>query len=86
MIDDIYLLSEYDLMLGHKRYYDLETIKKDIEKSQLRILEIKGLMLKPITNNQMNLLNFNTNIYSALLDIGENYPEIANCIYIKATI
>lgn len=85
LLDDIYQLSEYDLMLGHKRYYDIDTIKHDILSSGLQINKIIGLMLKPITNEQMRVLGFNDNIINALVKIGENYPEIANCIYLCAT-
>ncbi|MEM4313265.1 MAG: methyltransferase domain-containing protein [Thermoplasmata archaeon] len=85
LLNDLYQLSEYDLMLGHKRYYDIDTIKHDILSSGLQITKIIGLMLKPITNEQMKILGFNDNIIKALVKIGENYPEIANCIYLCAT-
>jgi len=88
LLDDIYKLSEYDLMLGHKRYYDIDTIKDQIINAGLKILDIKGLMLKPITADQMNKIGFfeNENIIKALVEIGEHYPEIANCIYLKASL
>jgi SAM-dependent methyltransferase len=88
LLDDVYKLSEYDLMLGHKRYYDIDTIKDQIINAGLKILDIKGLMLKPITADQMKQIGFfeNENIIKALVEIGEHYPEIANCIYLKASL
>lgn len=86
LLDNVYTLSEYDKMLGHKRYYDLERIKQDISDAGLKIEKVIGLMLKPCTGEQMNILGFNKSIYDALVKIGEDYPEISNCIYLCATL
>ncbi|MEW6772623.1 MAG: SAM-dependent methyltransferase [Bacteroidota bacterium] len=85
ILDNLYKLSSHDLMLGHKRYYDLDLIKKDIYAADLKIERITGLMLKPITNDQMKKLNWSDNIIEALVKVGENYPEIANCMYLCVT-
>ncbi len=84
LLKNVYEISEYDKMLGHKRYYDIDKIKEDIIKAGLKITDVRGLMLKPITWDQMVSLKFNENIFNALLVIGEKYPEIANCIYLCA--
>jgi len=83
LLDNLYKLSEHDLMLGHQRYYDLEKLTKDVVDTGLKIIEIKGLMLKPITFDQMKILNFDQNLFTSLMRIGEGYPEISNGIYIK---
>jgi len=83
LLSDLYKLSEYDLQLGHKRYFDLEKIENLITSCGIKIITKKGLMLKPITGDQIKQLGWNKNIISSLMIIGENYPEISNCIYIE---
>ncbi|MDW8301630.1 MAG: methyltransferase domain-containing protein [Bacteroidia bacterium] len=84
LLPNIYELSQYDLQLGHKRYFDLPHIEDLVNSCGLKIITKKGLMLKPITGEQIKKLGWGDNIISALMIIGESYPEIANCIYIEA--
>jgi 2-polyprenyl-3-methyl-5-hydroxy-6-metoxy-1,4-benzoquinol methylase len=86
LLDDLYKLSEFDLQLGHKRYFDLNSISSLVLKTGYKIISTTGLMLKPITAQQITQLNWDNNIIDALFRIGENYPEIANCILLEATI
>lgn len=86
LLNDMYMLSEYDLQLGHKRYFDLNSIEELLIKSGLQIVDKKGLMLKPITGDQIKKLGWQQNVIDALLEIGLNYPEISNCIYIEAKL
>ncbi len=86
LLDDIYKLSEYDLQLGHKRYFDLNSIQQLVIDAGYKIKNICGLLLKPITASQMAKLNWDKKIYEALVKIGDNYPEISNGILIEATI
>jgi SAM-dependent methyltransferase len=86
LLNNMYSLSNHDLELGHKRYFDLDTISSNIEDAGYRIVKSKGLMLKPITGDQINQLKWDNNIISALMEIGLDYPEIANCMYLEAKI
>jgi ubiquinone/menaquinone biosynthesis C-methylase UbiE len=86
LLDNLYKLSEYDIKFGHKRYFDLDSISEVVSKAGFKINKSSGLMLKPITTGQMAVLGWTDNIYNALLKLGDNYPEIANCILIEATI
>jgi SAM-dependent methyltransferase len=86
LLKDIYQLSQYDLELGHQRYFDLDSIQSLVSNCGLKINRSAGLMLKPITGKQMEELNWTENIFKALLNIGEKYPEISNCIYLEASI
>jgi SAM-dependent methyltransferase len=85
LLDDVYSLSDQDYELGHKRYFDLDSICQLIENAGLLITHRQGLMLKPITGAQINQLGWGENIIRALLTVGDGYPEIANCILIEAT-
>lgn len=86
LLDDLYELSAYDLKLGHKRYFDIEKLRKLVTKSNLQIQKEQGLLLKPITAGQMNSLEWGENMYRALIDIGLKYPEISNSIYLEAKL
>jgi len=84
LLKDIYMLSDFDKLYGHKRYFDLPSISKLVLDSGLKIKSTSGLLLKPITTSQMAQLGWKNNIYDALLKIGDNYPELSNCILIEA--
>jgi 2-polyprenyl-3-methyl-5-hydroxy-6-metoxy-1,4-benzoquinol methylase len=83
LLDDMYKLSVHDLELGHKRYFDLEKIKDLISNSNLDVKNCFGLMLKPITGDQMQKLGWDSTIFDALVKIGHTYPELSNCIYLE---
>jgi len=76
-LGDVTSLSEYDVELGHLRYYTTDTFKRDIEASGLRIKDIEGIYLKPFTTKQMISLNFDKNILDALCMLGLKYPELS---------
>ena len=84
MLPDMEQLSEHDHILGHKRYYTVNTLSNEINKAGYAIKRIEGIYLKPFTTAQMVLLNFNQNIIDALCEVGIDYPEL--CCGILAEI
>lgn len=86
LLSDVHNLSEYDLQLGHKRYFDMDILSEMIHKSGLRITDKKGILLKPITTSQMKDLSWNGNVINALLNLGEQFPEISNSILIETAL
>ena len=84
LLKDVFQLSDYDLQLGHKRYFDLESIKETIKKSGLKVVSTEGVFLKPVTTDQLRSLNLSNEIMIALLQIGMGYPDISNAILIEA--
>jgi len=83
LLADLYELSKHDLQLGHKRYFDLESIKDLVVKAGLKIVKTEGVLLKPITTDQIKKLQFSRNIINALFKIGISYPELSNAIMIE---
>lgn len=83
LLPDMYELSKADLELGHQRYFDLDSIVALMEQGGFTVRFKKGLMLKPITGNQLKQLNWGADIIEALMTIGESYPEMANSIYLE---
>lgn len=86
ILDNFYKLSKYDLELGHKRYFDMDSLVKLIIKSGLKIVNIEGIFLKPFSTSQLKSLELPPNIIRALCDLGTEYPAISNAIYIEATL
>ncbi len=86
LLDDLYKLSEYDIRFGHKRFFDIDSIKDLVTSAGYNICSVSGLLLKPITTAQMVQLGWKSNIYNALLKIGDSFPEISNSILIEAAL
>lgn len=85
-LQDLYALSKYDLQLGHKRYFDCETIAQLIQDAGYTILEKVGLVMKPLTTGQLLQLGLNETIETAFIDVGYEHPDIANGILLIAKI
>jgi hypothetical protein len=83
LLSDVHNLSEYDLQLGHKRYFDMDILSEMIQKANLKITNKSGILLKPITTSQMKDLGWGENVINALLNLGEKFPEISNSILIE---
>jgi SAM-dependent methyltransferase len=76
LLDDMTTLSENDLILGHQRYYTLQTLTNDVEKSGYKVERTEGIYLKPFTTSQMISLEFDKKILDALCLAGIDYPEL----------
>ena len=77
LLPNIHELSENDIILGHQRYYTVETLTKDVEKSGYSITLLEGIYLKPLTTSQMKSLNFTKEILDAFCKVGISYPELS---------
>ncbi len=77
MLPDMQLLSEYDLQLGHKRYYTTDTLQNDIHEAGYTIKKLEGIYLKPLTTSQMISLNFDDNVIRAFCLAAIDYPELS---------
>jgi hypothetical protein len=86
MLDDIYKLSEHDLLLGHKRYFDKQSVIELVEKSGLSVENIEGIFLKPFSAFQLESIKLPLEVLKALCSLAVGYPEISNAIYVEATL
>jgi len=77
-------LNSTDVLNGHRRVYDMETLKKDFTDAGYAIVSCGGYWLKPLSNGQINEY-WNENMIQAFLALGEEYPEIAAEIYVVAS-
>lgn len=77
LLPDLSELSENDLLLGHKRYYTVQTLTDVIIQAGYRIDELEGIYLKPLTTRQMISLELQPAVIQAMCEIGTNYPELS---------
>jgi SAM-dependent methyltransferase len=85
LLDDLYRLSEHDLALGHRRYFDLESVRRLVEEAGLRVSACEGILLKCLTTRQLSRLGLGPRVLEAFCEVGAAYPEIANGIYLEAS-
>lgn len=85
MLEDEKQLNDTDRKNGHRRVYDMDTLKADFLKAGLQIVSNGGYWLKPLSNGQINS-SWDGKMVDAFLKMGEKYPEIAGEIYIIATV
>lgn len=77
MLNDMTELSENDLLLGHKRYYTVSSMRVEVERAGCGIDRLEGLYLKPFTTRQMVDLNLDRKVLDALCALGIDYPELS---------
>ena len=76
ILPDVQKLSENDLILGHRRYYTVESLTEEARRAGLEIERMEGIYLKPFTTKLIISLNFNKNIIDALCQVVIDYPEL----------
>ena len=77
MLPDMQLLSEHDILLGHKRYYTVDSLKRAVEEAGYEVKRLEGIYLKPLTTSQMLSLNLDDRILEALCLAAIDYPELS---------
>jgi 2-polyprenyl-3-methyl-5-hydroxy-6-metoxy-1,4-benzoquinol methylase len=84
MLPDMQELSENDLLLGHKRYYTVESLTNEITKAGFYLKKLEGIYLKPFTTRQILSLDLDKKFIQSLCKVGIDYPEL--CCGILAEI
>jgi 2-polyprenyl-3-methyl-5-hydroxy-6-metoxy-1,4-benzoquinol methylase len=77
LLPDMQQLSEHDFLLGHKRYYTVDSLRTDIVQAGYAINRLEGIYLKPLTTSQMISLNLDDSIIRALCLAAIDYPELS---------
>jgi hypothetical protein len=76
-LEDMGMLSENDLLLGHKRYYTVTSLSAEIDRAGYQMDKIEGIYLKPFTTSQIISLNLDKRVIRALCEVGVDYPELS---------
>lgn len=64
--------SERDKKLGHKRVYDKTLLLEHVNKANLRVERLEGILLKPFSNAQM--MSWPKEVIDALFIVGSDMP------------
>ena len=75
-------IAETDRKWGHYRVYTFETLRRDIEAAGLNIHLIKGMLIKPLSTQQMS--GWSPEILDGLYKLGMELPELCSEIYVVA--
>jgi 2-polyprenyl-3-methyl-5-hydroxy-6-metoxy-1,4-benzoquinol methylase len=86
LLPDMQQLSDHDLLLGHKRYYTVQSLRQDVENAGYAITRMEGIYLKPLTTSQMISLNLDNKIIEALCLAAIDYPELSCGIMAELTL
>ncbi len=75
-------MTENDHKLGHRRVYEFDTLRDDIQCANLQIIHETGIFLKPLSNAQME--SYGKQLTDALYKVGQDLPEWCAEIYFIA--
>lgn len=76
-LDDLHALSANDRLLGHKRYYTVESLRADVINAGCGVDRLEGIYLKPFTTQQIVSLQLDRKVIDALCVVGIDYPELS---------
>ena len=77
MLPNIEELSDNDRMLGHQRYYTVETLTLDIGRAGYEVKKMEGIYLKPFATRQIVALKLDRELVNSLCKVGVSYPELS---------
>jgi len=84
LLPDLHALSKNDVLLGHKRYYTVNSLEIELRDAGYEVVRVEGIYLKPVTTRQLISLNLGANIIEALCKLGLDYPELSCGIMAQA--
>jgi SAM-dependent methyltransferase len=84
LLDNLFRLSPDDLLLGHKRYFDLASITELVLAAGLKVVRVEGVYLKCLTTAQLRSLALPPEVRRAFYTVGVEHPELCNAIYLEA--
>jgi 2-polyprenyl-3-methyl-5-hydroxy-6-metoxy-1,4-benzoquinol methylase len=84
LLEDLHEFSARDIQLGHQRVYDLASLSRDVHEGGLQIVDVEGIMLKPLSNAQME--QWDPRVINGLLEVGREVPDLCNELYARTTL
>lgn len=85
LLPDVFVLSDADRSLGHRRYFDVPKLTALALACGWQVTHQAGLLLKPFTTGQLNRLELTAPVWQALQTLAEGYPEISNAFCLELT-
>lgn len=86
LLKSLWELGAGDIALGHKQLFSVESLTQLVESQGYQVDTTEGILLKPITTQQMFELKLSEEILQAMLKVGIDYPELCVGILMKLGI
>lgn len=83
ILADVTAFSPGDVALGHRRVYTPDTLRADVEGAGFAVDELTGLVLKPLSNSQMD--TWSDDLRAAYFALGDRFAAHACAILCVAT-
>ena len=84
LLEDLYQLSPADAALGHRRYFDRDSLEALVRDAGLRVEATEGIFLKCLTTAQLSGLALPEPVARAFYEVGHSMPDICNAIWVDA--
>lgn len=78
-------LNEQDRIVGHRRVYFPDQFKEDVRLAGLTIIKFGGLMVKPISNRQIEA-QWSKELIEAFFALSGDFPDLCSEMYIVAEV
>ena len=76
-------MAPKDFEVGHRRLYTVAMLKDHCEQAGLRVVSMKGMYLKPLSESQM--IGLGDEVVRAFYALGEEIPEYCASLLAIAT-
>ncbi|MBD9360880.1 class I SAM-dependent methyltransferase [Methylomonas fluvii] len=76
-------MAPKDYEVGHRRLYTVDMLKDHCDKAGLKVLSVKGMYLKPLSEKQM--IELGDDAVRAFYSLGEDIPEYCASLLVVAT-
>ena len=82
-LDNYAKFAPKDYKVGHRRLYTVDMMRDHCEEAGLKVLDMKGVYLKPLSETQM--FELGDDVIKAFISLGEDLPHYSAGIFAIAT-
>lgn len=83
VLKDMAELGQGDLELGHRRAFNMATLRELFDRCGFIERSMEGLFMKPFSTRQLLNLDLGDDILHGMMVVGKNYPELCTAIMIE---
>ncbi len=76
LLPERHALNEQDITLGHFRVYNMDRLISEVEECGFHVLNESGVMLKPLSNRQME--SWDEKLQRAFIELGRDFPRLSS--------
>jgi len=83
LLEDYEKMAPKDIEVGHRRLYTVDMLRDHCDKAGLKVLDMKGMYLKPLSEAQM--ITLGDDVVRAFYQLGEDIPQYCASLLAVAT-